>query len=97
MTRQINLSDENYEKLEKLKGILKLPRRKGAKGGTSFNAVIEELVTAYWSPVIRNFWLHEEFSAFQAKLRARGLSSDEVTASLERIKAKILNFGKPEV
>lgn len=94
MTRQINIREETYDNLDKLKVVLKLPRARGAKKGASFNAVIEELLSAYWNPVIRDFWLHEEFSTLQARLRVRGLSSDEVTASLERIKAKILNFGK---
>lgn len=96
MTRQINLTDDNYDRLEKLKDVLKLPKKRGAKKGVSFNAVIEELITAYWNPIIRDIWLHEQFSTFYAKLHARGLSSDEVTASLERVKAKILNFGKEE-
>lgn len=97
MTKQINLTEENYNKLEKLKEVLKLPRKRGAKKGVSFNAVIEELMAAYWNPIIKNIWLNQKFGTLNAELHARGLSSDETTAQLERVKGKILSFGKEEV
>lgn len=97
MSRQINLTEENYAKLEKLKDVLTLPKKRGAKKGVSFNAVIEELMSAYWNPAIKGIWLLQVFSEFQAKLHARGLSSDETAATLERLRGKILVFGKTEV
>lgn len=96
MTRQINLTDENYEKLNRLKDVLKLPKKRGAKKGVSFNAIIEELLSAYWNPAVRNLWLQDHFNLFVARLRNRDLSSDEIEQSLGMVRAKILKFGKRE-
>lgn len=79
MSQPVNLSNEVYDKLKFFRDKRKFK---------SFSAAIDELIRSYWSPVMSEVQIQEEFSKLKMFLGARDLLDAKTEEAINYAQAR---------